>query len=790
MTRLAYPRATAGLVAALALLCAALYAAGDGYYFIKGTGESHSIYLTSANTHDAASFAVQDPAASSEPSAHPYWYTHHPNLPARALSLAGQAVGASLSVQVGFMLFLNVAALAVAVLAFERLAAGAGFAAAAVLAVSYGSFHYNAGDLLRGTHYLILWPTLLALVANPGLDRRRCNFTIATTIALAFLSDWGFAVFLAGLAAAWATHGRGRVPLGWLLRWIVAPAGAVLAAYLVAVAAVVGWEGFVLDVRATYLGRLGFGDSVDPAALQAQLREHRIMAWEGGGGRTLFSAADLLAALVFGPLRETGPVWIAGMVALGWALLRVAIRLPLGVPAWLAITAFAGANVGGVMPTQALLLPWLGLWWALSRAPAARGTPDRIAGFAACVMLGMGLAAIVFPSYVIQYLYEGGRPPMPLIEIAAALPLAAWFHATRGPTATAPRLPGGNALAVAVTALLAAVMVLLLLPRTSLHVHHQLTATMVALGAFGIATWITWGWDDGTAPGAVRALRWLPAALLVALCSVLYVHRAPALLTGTAALCALLAVAHATAPTRARLLAIGLAVALAGLASLRSLTPDVFGRYSVSLAALMLLFAITAVAAWAAGARDGSLADRLSALLRARIQGARALAALVLLAAGAGQLAWFVTSVRHSPPGPVPYASLLERPEYRGKSFLASSYEAIAWHATRGWTYMSPTNPPRLDPIDARFRHFADWADAKYDRPDYYLCDATRFSFTPPGTSHTTAPAPAMSCAGTCTCLDVVRHLAASGHSAEHAQAEYAIIRFVWAPSRGIAESD
>jgi hypothetical protein len=145
-----------------------------------------------------------------------------------------------------------------------------------------------------------------------------------------------------------------------------------------------------------------------------------------------------------------------------------------------------------------------------------------------------------------------------------------------------------------------------------------------------------------------------------------------------------------------------------------------------------------------------------------------------------GQIGWFALSAASHPPRPIPYVEALEGPQFRGKSFLTTSYEGIAWSATGGWAYMTPANPPPPGQISTRFRHFADWKDeAKYSRPDFYLCDNTRFAYVRPATSVENAPLQEMSCAA-CTCRDVAAALKGRGHEVVVDRDDYSIVKLNW----------
>jgi hypothetical protein len=235
-------------------------------------------------------------------------------------------------------------------------------------------------------------------------------------------------------------------------------------------------------------------------------------------------------------------------------------------------------------------------------------------------------------------------------------------------------------------------------------------------------------------------------------------------------------------------------MATTALAAHTSANPNIFGRYSSSyallLAAIACLTLVSIVLALVPGL-TARLSETLSDLAfplqqdEARRHGAQRRA--VALVAGVlviGQVGWFALSALSHPPRPIPYTSVLEGPQFRGKSFLTTSYEAVAWSATGGWAYMTPANPPPPGRISPRFRHFADWKDeTKYARPDFYLCDNTRFAYVRPGTSMERAPLEDMRCTA-CTCRDVAAALAARGHEIVVDGDDYSIVKLNWPEKR------
>ena len=230
------------------------------------------------------------------------------------------------------------------------------------------------------------------------------------------------------------------------------------------------------------------------------------------------------------------------------------------------------------------------------------------------------------------------------------------------------------------------------------------------------------------------------------------------------------------------------------LASHVSDNATVLGRYSVKYAMFLMVPALLTLAASLITAFPSStrfLLNAVGRLSKSRLfvsvgigqvsasPPAAQCVMVVVVGLLLGQVGWFVLSVVEHPPQRIAYAALLAQPEYRGKSFVTTSYEGIAWNSTRGWTYMSPDNPPRLNPISARFRHLADWKnEAKYGHPDYFLCDNGPFSFAPPGTTMDSGTAE-RTCRN-CTCKDVAANLKAAGHAVVVDHSDFAIVKFNW----------
>jgi hypothetical protein len=136
------------------------------------------------------------------------------------------------------------------------------------------------------------------------------------------------------------------------------------------------------------------------------------------------------------------------------------------------------------------------------------------------------------------------------------------------------------------------------------------------------------------------------------------------------------------------------------------------------------------------------------------------------------------------PPLPPPYHSFLSQKQFRGKSVLATTYDAVAWYATKGWAYISTSNPPRFDQSQWRFRHVADWGnESKYLRPDIVLCDNSRYySWVRPS-----FPGKQQSCItpGACDCRDVAALFLKQGHRVLASNPDFSVIEMSYAREEG-----
>ena len=748
---------TRAILLALAITCAGLWTAGGGTYFVKAITESHNILLAAANVADAQSLLVQDVAASPEKIAHPYWYIHHPNLFAKMLSLALGSIDLGLSGQVAILLGLNVLGLLLVAAALRRFSAAAPLGALIMAATSYGSFHFNAGDLCRGPLYLLLWPMLYALVANAQLKDRWLNAVVAVASALSILSDWGFGLFVATFAFCWTAVGRGHAPWRWFLLTVALPMAGALSVYELTVISAVGFDFFLFDAKVTYLGRLGVGDYLNYQSLLSRFHDANVVIWPAQG-RGTGTILQLIATVAVMPLLTTGPAWVLLFPVVVVAAVLTLSRLGLGGRSWLIIAMLVALNGVGLLPMPVLLIV-LGIF-AVRLVRVPMDNPERrLCALITAVVLGLAAPGLIFPSFTMSFTIAGGRPPFPLLEMSAAALVA--------------ELIASGALARAFG------------PSRDERHGRLHTGALIAVAASLVATLITVGTSSGTFFS-------IPKDLVVGLA---------VLVAGAPLMAAVWFYARAAdgafVPRWLALMtrwqiAVLLVVAVSTLAMHKSANPAILGRFSASYLYLLSVVAFSAGAAILLAllprlrtALGNALSRSLAAVggleLQVTDQGARAAAGLaaLLIAAQAG---WFILSIIAQPPRPIPYAQVLERPEFRGKSFLSTSYEAIVWYSTGGWAYMTPANPPPEGPLSGRFRHFADWRDeAKYGRPDFYLCDNSRYAYVRPGMSIEGQPVGKMACTTCYLPRRYSRARSARGHEAVVDGDDFSIVKFRWA---------
>jgi len=746
----------AGLFLALS---GGLWATASGTYFVKPMTESHNIVLAAYNVRDFLSFVLQDMAPSPDPAAHPYWYIHHPNLFAKAISFFWLQVGVGLEGQTGILLLAVATSLCALASAVGRVSRWGGIAAVAVALTSYGSFHFSAGDLCRGPLYLLLFPTVLALVKNPQLNRTGHNVLIAGCVVLSILSDWGFAVFIVAFVCGVATYGRGYVPWRWALTWVVIPAFVALCAYEAVVIYAVGWDFFLLDTKVTYLGRIGAGTVTSPQGLLDIYRDNRVVIWPPHNSRET-NLFDTLAVLASAPILNSGPAWLVLGPFCALMVVRSLARLKLPMWARVVVGVSLALSATRVVPMIVILPALVVIGFALKDARMTTKV-DKLTGLTIAALFGTLVAVAIFPAFTLSFSIAGGRPPMPLLEMLVAATFAEL--AMTGAASRYLRQGVGEKLRVS---------------RSSSQrlVGPALATVMLAGVVYAIIS------ADGMFYGIPKSIALGALALMLGASLALPVINA----LGRSS-----SAAQTTSPRRYPYVILGLLLVsvAAALSTHVSSDPAVLGRYSYFYAVVMLAIlsaaGISFVLSIGPGIRTFGGDLLLSRALRwmdagSTDRGALGRRAGQLLAVGlvSVQTIWLLLSIVSRLPGPIPYAHVLQTEPYKGRTFLTTGYDALVWYSTKAWAYMPEKNPPDLQSISLRYRHFADWANArKYGRPVYFLCDNTGFAYIRVSPALNGKDA---SCGERCTCHDVAKWLERNGNSIEIDRPDYAIIKLHW----------
>lgn len=400
----------------------------------RDVGESYAIYLLANNARDFLTTVVADHAANPDPSAHPFFYIHHPNMPARLLSALAQTIGIDLGDQIFCNLLLTGIGLTFAYKALrDEISSVFALLAIAFLSVNSSVFYESSGDLARGIHYFIFFATLRSLSLNAGLADGRQNFVLAGLVAAAALSDFAYFIFHSAFVIAWVSYRSGRILWRRLGLFVVLPATAAYVFYFGSVVAAVGWSFFFFDLAFTYLGRAGqftgdlykrfTGDLTGPQVMEVY-REHNVVLWARawqpwGLGDALQAWRSSLAFSLSG-LAVPAIVTTAVAVVHFFARARSALwgglaSVGAGVISWREL----------VMPAI-LLVPLFAFIWACTRQPAERRLPAALSAasaFTAAICVSVLAAVAFFPEYAINFLLLGKRPPAPLLEAAAF----AWF---------------------------------------------------------------------------------------------------------------------------------------------------------------------------------------------------------------------------------------------------------------------------------------------------------------------------------------------------------------------------
>lgn len=710
-----------------------LWLRAGGDFIFSTIGDNHTMYMVGHNIRDFITLFLIDHAASPDPAAHPYLYTHNAVLVPRLISFGLQGLGVSFEGQNLVAVLISVVGVAIAYVALRRLFTPL-YATAFVfaLALSYRSFVFNAGNIFGAYLFFTFCLLLLALSHNPRLDRAGWNAFIAIVTFVAASCDWEFVGFFVAFGAFWVTYENARILWRRVATVLVAPAALCFFLHEAVALYAVGWHFFFFDIATTYFDRVVWPQGHDESEWLSRYRAAHVVSWHIPA---IVTGLDLPRSLVRSFWESGGLLAPLDVALLGLSAAYAASRRHWSAGSRVLLAVPALCVFAGILP--AIMLALSAVVLVLHLSLTQDGKSDRLARascFGLIVVASLATAFAVFPQMSSHVIWPLERPPSGIPQ-ATLLALVA-MSAARG--MIAQPAPGGRPALYPWHG--AAIVIMLILVLAALNAPPLGFALVTFPVAFG---WALMAWSERQAGVFDEFLE------RVARQRVLYS-------VGLAVAGAMLAI---------------LDVAIVGMRP--SLTAGLFGT--------MLLLASCWVATGAATRFTVPRLRPADALSQAfwHIAG-RTIAtpslARLAVALFALEIGWTALSVVRFPPAAPPYAAILRESQYQGRSFLVWTSDAVVWLYTRGWTYTADANPPDLTKPNLRWRHFADWQnEAKYSHPDFFLCDNGQYRWD---VIHSRE----MICriADHCDCMDVASFMAKQGHKIEVATPDYSIIRFSW----------
>jgi hypothetical protein len=409
-----------------------LWRRAGGFFGVRDTGESASIYLAAYNVRDLVSFVLQEHAATSDPAALGYFYIHHPNFISRALAMPGIAAGMSLEKLILCCLMLSALSLLVGYLALRRLFGPiAALATIGFFASSYGIYFAQAGDLLRGLHAVMLWLLVYVAALDWEAPRRSLGRSVALAILFFFIasSDWAFFLFSAVFYVLWDIYAHRRLEARYLLASVLMPCGLAFLGYFLVIIAHSGLEFFLNDLLVTYFGRMGnvlagplLGQVWDPEKFRQLYQAKHIVMWDVNPSPV--HLRDIVSA--YWLIMSAGSAWIARLIyfvflaCVASSLLRVSQLRLARVAALGAFGILAYGNVYAPLVVALLLYVILGLHRLRPKSvgePALRALLD-LAAWVTIVLIGIVIVALALPDYV-SWSWTRGVSPMGMADAAA-----------------------------------------------------------------------------------------------------------------------------------------------------------------------------------------------------------------------------------------------------------------------------------------------------------------------------------------------------------------------------------
>ena len=318
------------VVAYLALYGWILWDSG-GLPYVMDNNETFSALVHARNLHDhgvSDSYGLPDESATPHASGHPYVYTHGGNFP-RIPALALYSLGAR-SAESQIVVTTLTAGLLALLLAYAWFGSlvGPGFAVVCCLLLMTDYVMFTQWNVVtwRVWHAVFFFGALLGIRGFARGSPGRWAPLVVLVHAGLFYYEIIFALYASGAAALYAAVELRRRPGRLLGAWGTASAGALLsvALFVVQLVAYLGWEGFLTDLKLTFVAR---NQASDPVALLAQLQafvEAHGIAYmynvqQEAGGRSFGSLASWMARYVLRVYTPALPLlvglWFAGRLA-------------------------------------------------------------------------------------------------------------------------------------------------------------------------------------------------------------------------------------------------------------------------------------------------------------------------------------------------------------------------------------------------------------------------------------------------------------------------------------------
>jgi hypothetical protein len=234
---------------------------------------------------------------------------------------------------------------------------------------------------------------------------------------LSVLSDWGFSVFIFGFIYCYCTLQYPKQALKWFIKYIGFPSAVAFLLYIAAVINVVGMKVFMIDFIYSYLYRvLGifFGSNF---FLQAGNHEgfDNIITWANliSENITLFSFFKVMNSS-FDEL-----IWffkIVVFITLAGVVVQKILQMQMKWWWWVISIFAVQLNINHGASFIIYLVILLPIFVRLNYL-VVQYQDNRMKDLAFAVLIALFFAATIFPGYTINFLFIGGRSPMPILPI-------------------------------------------------------------------------------------------------------------------------------------------------------------------------------------------------------------------------------------------------------------------------------------------------------------------------------------------------------------------------------------